>query len=100
MSARPPIVAVRYAQHLNSKVDAATGLWCTPDQRERRGAINCIGGSFHIDFVFQYLYLNGGADGTGGTADPQWRFPAPLRQLNESLALQKRHGGWTGDGMA
>ena len=89
-----------YVKHLNAKADAESGLWCTPDQRQRKGEINCIGGSFHIDFVYQHMYLYGGGAAAGGGADATWRFPAPLKQLNASLALQKRHGGWTPDGMA
>ena len=46
-----------YLQYLTSKADPKTGLWCTDEQRQKRGLINCIGGSFHIDFVFQFVSL-------------------------------------------
>ena len=42
-----------YLKFLRDQADPSTGLWCTPAQKAKYGTINCIGGSFHIDFVFQ-----------------------------------------------
>lgn len=42
------------SRYLTSKVDPVTGLWCTDAQKKAKGVIDCIGGSFHIDFVFAY----------------------------------------------
>ena len=70
-----------YYQYLSAHgVDRATGLWCTPAQKQKHGVGNCIGGSFHIDFVFTHA------------GQP---FPAPLAQLNASLALQLADGKWS-----
>lgn len=48
-----------YLGHLAQKADPSTGLWCTEAQKREHGTINCIGGSFHIDFVFQCAWVKG-----------------------------------------
>ena len=63
-----------------------SGLWsllrCTPSQRAKHGEINCIGGSFHIDFVMQnvVLFPANAPPGTDAT------FAYPSLVLNSSLA--------------
>lgn len=42
-----------YYQYLRAQTDPVTGLWCIPSQIKKHGEINCIGGSFHIDFIMQ-----------------------------------------------
>lgn len=86
-----------YLQFLQKQADPITGLWCTEAQQQKKGKINCIGGSFHIDFVFQFLVLHP-EFATGASA--RAKFPFPEAQLNSSLALQKEKGGWTNDGLA
>ena len=66
-------------------------------QQRKRGLINCIGGSFHIDFVFQYVASHP-QYGMGATASA--KFPFAPAQLNTSLALQHKNGGSSSDGMA
>ena len=46
-----------YYKYLRSATDPATGLWCTTAQIAKHGQINCIGGSFHIDFVMQNVVM-------------------------------------------
>ena len=87
-----------YVEYLASRVDNATGLWCEQHQRQKHGPINCIGGSFHIDFVLQYLVLH--PELVGGRLARAARFPMPSAQLNTSLGLQRGGGGWTDDGFA
>lgn len=72
-----------YLQHLTAQADSRSGLWCTEAQRKKHGEINCIGGSFHIDFVFQFLSLHPEYIAKGDSA----RFPFPTQQLNASLSL-------------
>lgn len=69
-----------YFRYLKSKVDPSTGLWCTPEQKAQKGVGDCIGGSFHIDFVFTHAGES---------------FPAPTAQLNASLAAQQKDGAWS-----
>jgi len=84
-----------YFPYLSSKADAKTGLWCTPQQRAKNGVLNCIGGSFHIDFVFQYAWNNAGI----AASHHDSAFPAAAAQLNTSLAFQKHDGAWSRDGL-
>ena len=85
-----------YFQYLRNEADPATGLWCTPEQAAKHGEINCIGGSFHIDFIMQHVLMfpEHAPPGTDGT------FAWPSQVLNSSLALEKSSGGWTHDGLA
>ena len=85
-----------YYNYLRSQTDPSTGLWCTPSQAAKHGEINCIGGSFHIDFVMQHvvMYPEHAPPGT----DASFAYPAQV--LNSSLALEQPSGGWTADGMA
>ena len=85
-----------YYSYLRSQTDPTTGLWCIPSQVAKHGEMNCIGGSFHIDFVMQHvvMYPNHAPPGTDA------KFAYPSRVLNSSLALEKASGGWTADGMA
>lgn len=84
-----------YFNYLTEQADSNTGLWCTDSQQSKHGMINCIGGSFHIDFVYQFVTLHPEYDVGTNTA-----FPFPAAQLNSSLSLQKKHGGWSHDGLA
>ena len=63
--------------------------------RKKKGVLNCIGGSFHIDFVFQYAYMN--ADIAASHHDSA--FPAAAAQLNTSLAFQTHGGAWSRNGL-
>ena len=96
--ARYAAFASWYVDYLVSRVDTATGLWCEQHQQQKHGTINCIGGSFHVDFVLQYLALHPAL--VGGALARAARFPMPGAQLNTSLGLQRRDGGWTDSGMA
>ena len=86
-----------YFRYLRAQTDPATGLWCIPSQIKKHGEINCIGGSFHIDFVMQNVVLHPEHAPPG--TDASFAYPAAV--LNSSLALEnKRTGGWTPDGLA
>ena len=63
-----------------------------------RHIVSSIGGSFHIDFVLQYLRLHPELVGTDLSRAAA--FPRAAAQLNESLALQRSNGAWSGDGTA
>jgi len=82
-----------YFSYLTEQADPNTGFWCTTEQQMKHGQINCVGGSFHIDFIFQYIVLHP-AFGEGSSAP----FPFPREQLNSTLALQRKHGGWSPNG--
>eukprot|EP00039_Didymoeca_costata_P033249 m.41520 g.41520 ORF g.41520 m.41520 type:complete len:393 (+) comp9774_c0_seq2:31-1209(+) len=84
-----------YYKYLVSQADPVTGLWCTNSQRTKHGVINCIGGSFHIDFVFQYAVQHAGiSDGDDA------KFPYPKAQLNASLGVRTKAGTWSGTGLS
>jgi hypothetical protein len=85
-----------YFKYLRAQTDPETGLWCIKSQIQKHGEMNCIGGSFHIDFVMQNVVMHpqNAPPGTDAT------FVFPDKVLNSSLALEKRSGGWTPDGMA
>jgi len=86
-----------YFRYLRAQTDPATGLWCIPSQIAKHGEINCIGGSFHIDFVMQNVVMHPEHAPPG--TDASFAYPAAV--LNSSLALEnKRTGGWTPDGLA
>jgi hypothetical protein len=85
-----------YYSYLRQQTDPATGLWCIPSQVAKHGEMNCIGGSFHIDFVMQHVVMYPKHAPPG--VDATFAFPAQV--LNSSLALEKPSGGWTPDGMA
>ena len=85
-----------YFSYLREAVNASSGLWCTEQQIAKRGVLNCIGGSFHIDFVMQNVVLHPEHAPPG--TDASWAHPAAV--LRNSLALQQGTGGWTPDGMA
>lgn len=92
--------ATWYYDYLRSKADPVTGaslfhaccvqccpiannrlgLWCSKAQKAKQGVDNCIGGSFHIDFVFNRV------------KEP---FPFPKAQANTSLSLQHSDGLWS-----
>jgi hypothetical protein len=84
-----------YLQYLTKQAESATGLWCTTAQQQKDGLINCIGGSFHIDFVFQFIAQHP-QYGQGAAASA--RFPFAAAQLNSSLQLQCENGGWSPNG--
>jgi len=81
--ARHAAFASWYLQYLAAHADPVSGLWCSEAQRQLHGLINCIGGSFHIDFVFQFLTLHPDYVTAGDSA----RFPHAAAQLNASLGL-------------
>jgi hypothetical protein len=85
-----------YFKYLRSQTDPVTGLWCTANQIAKHGEINCIGGSFHIDFVMQHVVMFPEHAPVGTDAS----FAYPSQVLNSSLALEMHSGGWTPDGMA
>ena len=57
-----PTAVYAHADPLRAQADPATGLWCTPSQVAKHGEMNCIGGSFHIDFVMQHVVMCGNFD--------------------------------------
>ena len=86
-----------YFKYLREQSDPETGLWCIASQIQKHGEMNCIGGSFHIDFVMQnvVMFPENAPPGTDAS------FAYPKQVLNSSLALEnKRTGGWTPNGMA
>lgn len=85
-------------EFLHGAADPATGLWCERNQVRKHGTLNCIGGSFHIDFVFQYAARNPSvAEGAAKFA----AFPYAAAQMNTSLALQGgRTGAWSATGLS
>lgn len=83
-----------YFKYLRMAADPITGLWCTPAQQKKHGKINCIGGSFHIDFIFQAVAEH---RNEAPGADPS--FPFPAAQFNTSLSLELPGGGWTRSGL-
>jgi hypothetical protein len=86
-----------YYEYLRAQTDPETGLWCIPSQVRKHGEMNCIGGSFHIDFVMQHVVMFPRHAPPGTDAS----FAYAARVLNNSLALEnKRTGGWTPNGMA
>eukprot|EP00041_Stephanoeca_diplocostata_P005893 m.70808 g.70808 ORF g.70808 m.70808 type:complete len:401 (-) comp16059_c0_seq8:1282-2484(-) len=89
-----------YYTFLAGKADASSGLWCSDDQRKKNGLINCIGGSFHIDFVFQHHTLVSPAQRDSTPTNSSSLFPFPKQQMDSALSLQLPSGGWTGDGIA
>jgi len=89
-----------YFPYLKSVADPVTGLWCSDAQKKKHGEINCIGGSFHVDSVFQYVVRNAlYPAGSNGKKDLSATFPFPKAQLNSSLALQSESGAWSSDGL-
>lgn len=85
-----------YFAYLRNQTDPKTGLWCIPNQVKKHGEMNCIGGSFHIDFVMQnvVMFPHNAPPGT----DASFAYAAAV--LNSSLALEKKSGGWSPDGMS